>query len=397
MRLKQVSAGVAETGVAGRSAQALALASGDKKIVLVTIDIMGIGVPRADGITKGICARCNLHASDVIVVCSGAASGPVTCPGYGKAEPDEAFLKELGARLPELAVSALKALAPASIGAYRANLPHIAHNARFLTRNWKAVNEWMDVPPNEVLSAEGPADADLDVLAIRDAAGSIAALLWCHSAEDRFGESLGQAVQSEIDRRMGRHVPCLRLPGCGANSAFTYGLEKTADLLASSVIASAMEACCDPTAAISSEKRDVILSVRDYTDFFDRAEVEMKCPDAVPVFERELELLQNEAPAALPASAQAFRLGGFAIAGFPGNVFAEFALGLKNRSPMKLTCATGFCGGTLGYLLPSASFDNGGFEAWSARWALPARGCGEFLCDELAGMLGRLSAKGNGK
>ena len=296
--------------------------------------------------------------------------GPVTYPAYGKAEPDEAVLQELEAKLP-VAAAALKALAPSAVGAYRASLPHIAHNARFLTRNWKAVNEWMGVPPNEVLSPESQADADLHVLVIRGCDGSLYALLWCYSAEDRFGESLSAAVQKEIDLRLGKHIPCLRLPGCGANTAFTYDFGKTADLLASSVVASAMEACCDPTASVGAEKRSVILSPRDYREFYDRAEIELKLPDAVPVFERELELLRKEAPLALPAAAWAFRVGPIVVAGFPGNVFSDFILELKKRSPVKLTCATGFCGATLGYLMPSAAFDNGGFEAWPARWALP--------------------------
>jgi hypothetical protein len=392
MRLKQLSAGVSEAVISGRSAKALAFSSDEKKMVLIAVDIMGFAAPNAAETINDICSRCGIGASDLMVVCSGAASGPVTCPRYGMAEPEEAFLKELGIGLPELAVSALNSLAPVSAGCYRANLPHIAHNARFLTRNLKAVNEWMDVPQNEVLSAEGPSDPDLDVLAVRDDSGSLSALLWCYSAEDRFGESLGSAVQEEIDRRLGGHIPCLRLPGCGADTAFTYDFQKTVDLLSSSVIASAMEACCDPTAAVCSERRSVILPVRDYSIFYDRAEVEMKLPGAVPIFERELGMLQKEALTALPASIQAIRLGGFAIAGLPGNAFASLALDLKRRSPVKLTCVTGFCGGTQGYLMPGDSFDNGGFEAWPARWALPARGSGEFLCDELAGVLVRLSA-----
>lgn len=391
MKLKQLYAGISETSISGgRGAAALAIASGEKKLLFVALDVMGIDAGRASAFTGAIGKSCGIPAGDVMLVCSGSLSGPVTCPAYGKGEPDEAALDGIAAKLPGLAADAVKALAPASAGAYRANLPQVAHNGRIFTRNLKVVNEWLGVPANEALSPEGPADPDLDVFVIRDAAGAISALLWSYSATDRFESSVAVAVQKEVDRRLGRHLPCLKLAGCGANIEFTYGLDKTVDLLSSSIIASSLEACCDPTAAVGSASRDVILSVRDYSSFYDRAEIEMKCPGAVAVFEQELEALQKEATAALPASAQVFRIGGFAIAGLPGNAFAEFALDIKKRSPVKLTCATGFCNGTLGYLMPRASFDCGGFEAWPARWAQPSRGCGEFVADELAELLARL-------
>lgn len=392
MRLKQLNAGIAEKEIAGRGAQALALSSGAGVALLVTADIRGMSVVRANAVSSKICESTGLGASGVMLVCSGSFSGPVTCPGYGLGEEDTAFLDALEAALPELADSAVKALAPASAGSYRACLPHAAHNARLLTRNYKAVNEWLSVPKNEVLSPEGPADADLDVLALRGGTGEIASLLWCYSAPDRFQESLGQAVQAEIDKRMGMHVPCLRLPGCGANTAFTYGFEKTVDLLASSVVASALEACCDPTAAVSFARREVILPVRDSSKFHDRAEVELKYPDAVKVFELELEKLQKEAAVALPAAIQALRIGNFTIAGLPGEAFAELALDLKQSPPAGRACVAGLCGGTLGVVVPERSFENGGFEAWPARWALPARGCNEFLRGELAFLMARLAA-----
>lgn len=391
MKLKQMTAGAAELEICeNQFAKALAVVSGNKTILFLALDLSGFPNEYAEGALSAIFTQCGLSSEDVMMVCSGTRNGPVTSPRYGAVEVDESFLKGLSEKLPKVASGAMNALEIASVGTYRARLPHIAHEGRFVTRNCKVVNEWMGLPRNEVLSPEGPTDPDLDVLVVRDLAGEPLALVWSYGASDCFDRSLAQAVQEELDNRFGRHVPCLYLPGCGASIQFTYDLGKTVGLLADSIMAAQAMACCDPAAIIGSVKKNVILPVRDYSCFHDRAEVELKYPEASAAFEQEIEALKKDGRIAFTTTIQAVRIGNFAIAGLPGDCFAALGLDLKARSPFKTTCATGYCNDSLGYVMPGKSFAYGGFEAWPARWAKLARGCGEFLTNELSAMLNGL-------
>lgn len=391
MKLQQMKAGAAELEICeNQYAKALAVASGERVILIMALDLSGFPNEHAEGSVSTICAQCGLSPEDVMIVCSGTRNGPVTSPRYGAVEVDEVFLKDLSEKLPELAKDAVNAQAQASVGTYRASLPHLAHNGRFITRNYKVVNEWMGLPGNEVISPEGPADPDLDVLVVREFTGKPLAMVWSYCSCDRFDRSLAQSVQVELDTRLGRHVPCLYLPGCGANVQFTYDLEKTIGLLADTIMAAQAMACCDPAAVIGSVKKKVILPVRDYSSFHDRAEVALKFPEASAAFEQEIEAMQKDGRIAFATTIQAVRIGNFAIAGLPGDCFAELGLDLKKRSPFKTTCATGFCNDSLGLVMPGKSFAYGGFEAWPARWAKLARGSGEFLTDELSAMLKEL-------
>lgn len=391
MKLKQMTAGAAELEICeNQYARALAMVSGHKKMLFLALDLAGLPSECAEGALAAICAQCGLSSDEVMMVCSGTRKGPVTSPRYGAAEVDEAFLSGLSEKLPKVASDAMLALEMASVGTYRASLPHIAHEGRYLTRNYKVVNEWMGLPRNEVLSPEGPTDPDLDVLVVRDLAGEPLALIWSYGASDCFDKSLAQAVQEELDSRFGRRVPCLYLPGCGASIRFTYDLEKTVGFLADSIMAAQAMVCCDPAAIIDSVKKNVILPVRDYSCFQDQAEIELKYPEASAAFEQEIEELKKDGRIAFATTVQAVRIGNFAIAGLPGDCFAALGLDLKARSPFKTTCATGYCNDSLGYVMPGKSFAYGGFEGWTARWANLARGCGEFLTDELSAMLKEL-------
>jgi neutral ceramidase len=394
MRLKQMTAGTAELEICeNQFAKALAVMSGEHGILFLSLDLSGFPHAYSEGAVTAICARCGLSPENVMVACSGTRNGPVTSPRYGAVEVDEAFLEVLVKKLPELAHDAVNALADASVGTYRASLPHIAHESRFATRNYKVVNEWMGLPRNEVLSPEGPSDPDLDVLVARDPAGEPMTLAWSYGAADHFGQSLSQSVQEEMDNRLGRHVPCMYMPGCGANVRFTYDLEKTTGLLADSIMAAQAMACCDPSAIIGSVRKNVILPVRDYSSFHDRAEVALKFPDALSAFEKEIEAMQEDKRVAFSTAIQAVRIGSYAIAGFPGDCFARVGIDLKKRSPFKTTCAIGYCNDSLGFVLPRESFAYGGFEAWPARWAKLGKGSGEFMVDELSGMLKGIHGK----
>jgi neutral ceramidase len=105
-------------------------------------------------------------------------------------------------------------------------------------------------------------------------------------------------------------------------------------------------------------------------------------PDNVLLsYARECRLL-----AALPERAttelQALRIGAGAIAALPGEIFVELGLALKGDSPFGAeqgaTMVVGLANDYVGYVgTRKAIAEEGSYETWAARSALPAAGEGE--------------------
>jgi len=399
-------------------AKALALSDGETTLALVTLDLFGLQREAADLLIQRIAQEAGggLRPEALMVVCSHTREGPCTTPVVGQAQVagkytrfvescNGEYTREVAAKAADAVGLALAMLEDASLGLGYAVLPHLIHNHRLMTRNRKAVTAWLGVPRDEVLEPEGPIDPQFGVFVVHDGRGHPVCLLWSFAADLRYddgnplhdspnrvyfpaGENaahisagLPYYVQQAVDERIGRHVPSLYLSGCGGDVSFTHGLERSADAVASAVMAVQLETPCDPVIRLGCARERVILPIRDYSQFWSRHDIELKYPQAVDAFAREVTLLQAQGAHAVPAAVQAFRLGRFALVGLPGLAFAGLALDIKGSSPAKGTVVAGNLDGQAGYLLPRAAFDHGGFEAWPSRSSPVGAGGAEFVSE----------------
>lgn len=374
-------------------AKALVLTNGEASLVLVTLDLFGLQASAVERLVKAISERCGLAPEAVWVVCSHTRAAPVTTEVVGCGGVEAEYLQRILAEVPEVVARAQDALAPAAVGLGQALLPHLMYNHRLMTRNMKAISAWLGVPRDEVLAPEGPVDASLTVLVVRDERGRPFCLVWSCAGDNRFSRDeeisadLPYYVQVGLDERLGRHVPCLYLPGCGGNISFTYGLAETADALASGVMAVQLETPCDPAVRLGSLWRRVVLPIRDYSQFWSEADVELKAPQVLETYRKEVEYLQQEGAYAVPARVQAARVGRFGLVGLPGMPFVELGLQVQQASPFQKTLVVGNTGGDVGWVIPRAAFETGGFEAWPARSAKVGPGGGEFLAEQAVVLL----------
>jgi hypothetical protein len=293
---------------------------------------------------------------------------------------------------------ALDGLEPAALGAGHATLPHLVYNHRMLTRNQKAISAWMGVPRDEVLEPEGPIDAAFRLFVVRDGRGRPLCLLWNFAADNRFSDDglisadLPHYVQEAVDERVGRHVPCLYLGGCGGNATYARSLEQTADAAASGVMAVQLETPCDPMVRLGAASEEMILPIRDYSQFWCKPDVELKAPHAVDFFASEVEHLQAEGAHGVPVTVQAFRLGRFGLVGLPGMPFAEFGLAIQEGSPFATTVVASNAGGYAGYVAPRQALQHGGFETWPTRSSRVGPGGGEFMAKRATSLLAGLAS-----
>jgi hypothetical protein len=378
------------------TAKALVLTDGAESLAVVTLDLFGLQHEATAKLVQEIAEQSGLKPDAIMLVCSHTRGAPYTTPVVGWPGVHDQYLEDVIRTVPDVVTQAQAALQEASLGLGHATLPHLVYNHRLLTRNMRAITAWIGVPKNEVLAPEGPIDSDFIVFVVRDDRGFPLCLLWNFAADNRFSQDdqlsadLPYLVQEELDQRLGRHVPTLYLTGCGGNVSFAYELRKTADAVASAVMAVQLETPCDPMIKLGCAKERVILPIRDHSEFWSQADIELKYPQALQAYAQEVEYLQEEAALAVPTSVQAFRLGRFGLAGLPGMPFVEFALEIKKHSPFQATLVAGNVGDHPGYMITREAFQHKGFEAWPARSAKIGPGGGEFTAQEAISLLEHL-------
>ena len=67
------------------------------------------------------------------------------------------------------------------------------------------------------------------------------------------------------------------------------------------------------------------------------------------------------------------RLGDVALVGLPGEMFCEFGMDIKRRSPARWTLVSELCGDEIGYVPTRESFAQGGYEADARQHVLRPR------------------------
>jgi len=88
----------------------------------------------------------------------------------------------------------------------------------------------------------------------------------------------------------------------------------------------------------------------------------------------------------------ALRVGECACVALPGEIFVELGLQLKGQSPFHPTLIASLANGYVGYVPTRGAIEQeGGYETWAARSALPAAGTGEAMVTLAAGLLRALT------
>ena len=81
---------------------------------------------------------------------------------------------------------------------------------------------------------------------------------------------------------------------------------------------------------------------------------------------RSLQRLRDEHDAPVECEVQAIRVGPVTLLAWPGEVFCDIGMEVKQRSPFRPTHAIGCANGWIGYVPTPQAFQEGGYEADSA-------------------------------
>ncbi len=382
---------------------ALFLDDGRNQLLIVANDILYVPKDMAARARRRIGQTTGLPPEAIMLSATHTHSGPVVTPKLddkGDAvvpNPDPAYLTLFENGMVEAAERAFRAARPAEIGLAVAQVSGVGTNRR---------------------SPEGPADPEVPVLMVRDAAKHtpLAAMTVyaMHPTVLHEDSKLVSADFPGMARRylqakvLGADCPVLHHTGAAGNQSPRYCVRgqtfEEAERLGN-ILGQAVEAAM----AKVTYRRDISLRygqdlveylVRDLPSIpdaekkvqFVREKFARQQKDGTPravVRTTECDLFGAEATLYLakvaakglvktalkrcmPAEIQCFRIGPWAFVGWQGEVFIEYALEVRRRNPntFVITLANG---AMQGYIVTQAATDEGGYEASTALFS-PASG-----------------------
>jgi hypothetical protein len=396
--------------------KALVLSNPEAEVAVVTLDALGIDRPDATRATELAQARCGVPADAIVITCSHTHVAPSMLPtlhtyrttfnpGFDAAAQarERAWVEHVVQTIAEAVAQAKAAQQPASLGVVTANLPWLVFNRRRKTRDYGVWTHWMRIPRDQAYDVEGPIDPDFGLFVVRDAQHRPLCFMWNFTGHnsfnfgDRYSGDLTYTVQAALDERLGKHVPCLYTPACSGNTNyFDYGkpegLVKATEGVADAIMAVYREACTLPEAKLGARKAELYFAQRDFSRYWWQADIAQKLPKWNEYGPKEVARFRAEAAqqATYQTDVVALRLGNAALVAFPGEMFVEFGLMLKARSPFRHTYAAIYANDYAGYVATREAFVNGSYEVWPTLNARIGREGGYLMVDKAVELLEEL-------
>ncbi len=389
-------------------ARALVVSDGDETIALVTCDLICCPREVLDRAKTLAHLRTGIPPDKVTAACTHTHTGPATTGLLG-AVKEEACNEWLAPRIADALQMAQRRLQPAVACWGVGSEPDEVHNRRWHMRDGSVVMNPPVAGPDLVHPA-GPTDPDVGVLAFERADGTpIAAVV--NYALHYVGGGSGlevsadyfPLVEAELQRMADARFPVLMTNGCCGdinNINFrqpdpprpSHHPWAQAHHVARVVAAEALrvweQSPRHPEARVAAASQETPIPRRRSTpEELERAAlaVGLTAEESGLGFvqwamERE-KLLVDKLPVVLPTLVSAGRVGEVAWAGLPGEVFCEFGLAIKERSPFAQTMPIELANDYVGYVCTPEAIEQGGYETWLARSSLPTGEGGWALAD----------------
>jgi hypothetical protein len=411
------------------TARALVLDDGSTRMAIVVCDLLSLKSDLVESIRSLIEAECSIPRTNVMVSCTHTHSGPATSRHRGD-DPDPAYIESLVQRIADGVRIAQTRLQPARIATGRAPVAGVCFNRRYhMADGTVRFNPGVNNP--DVIGPAGPVDPEVVALLVESADGVPLALWSCLSTHyagtddelaisaDYYGYYAAAIARSLGDQCIGLHANGTSGDINTIDIAAPNALHGTAKAIR---VGDAVAATAIQAVLAQPRQDDVALGARSERCLIERWSV---TPDDIATAIQLLEMPQHTEPlpagtfsylvgqpipayqivpyaqgvlhvAELPAQSElevhVLRIGDLALVGLPGEVFVEFGLTLKDRSPFAHTAVVGLANGAVGYLPTEAGFDQGAYESWRSEWSWTNRGTGERLTERAATLLDQVAA-----
>jgi neutral ceramidase len=402
------------------TATAVVLAAGDRKIAILSCDIIFIQSPDVDEIRRDIATSIGTQSSHVLINCSHTHCGP-TLPSFMREEGEQAAMqREYVANLRRLltgcAAAANRAMRPARIGT-GIGTAHIGINRREKDSDGKV---FLGENP------DGPMDPDVGVIRIDDREGRPIAVLFsygCHTVTMgpkclMLTPDFPGPARELIENATGAKALYLQaaagninpITGIGPKEDDTENMKRLGFTLGAEVLKTMMQIRTHekrgPRAVWSSLSKNITYPYAPVED----SDVEIGAISetldlplqALPSLEEAKRILEARTASLqkarkdgvpenmlnayrrfedwagiliravesgvrnpiVPLPLQVIRVNGLGIAAVAGETLCELGMDVKRASPFEKTMFLGYSNGCISYIPPEEAYPPGGWSPW---------------------------------
>jgi hypothetical protein len=357
-------------------ARVVVVQNGKRKLAVVGIDLVKVRHDIADAAIALVLKQTDITRDAVLICPSHNHSSPFIPEGGPN---NKEYIATLPGLLARGIIAADKALQPARLSIGRSLVLEGHHNRRLISKaDGLALNTWLtklndlkQVP--QVLGTEGPIDPELWVARFDTPDGKpLGALVnfTCHPAfHDRSGLMKWSAdfpgvIADYVTESLGNGAVCVFTQGASGNIAppvqFTPDWRERSMVFARAALAAANSAFpIEGPVPVDYLRRDVEVPRADPSKQRDEAISRLGWrPEAFAAAKAEAS--KGSPTRSVPVSAA--RIGPFAIATNGGELFVEWGISIKQRSPFPYTVLSELTNDWVGYEPTRQAFAHEGYE-----------------------------------
>jgi neutral ceramidase len=361
-------------------AKTLVATDGEKRIAIVGVDIVGLPRALVDQAIDEAAQRTGIAHDAILISCSHTHSGPYTSGPFFLDALDHDFLSQLPSLIADSIQQADSARQPATLHIGRSLVYQGMHLRLALCKDGKAFNSWMmdalndlDTSP-QIVGMCGAIDPELWVLRFDDMRGKPFGVFFNFSVHtnSHFGVTWSADYPGVVAEFMGDtfgdDVITVFTPGACANINPLLGGQRWREgavHFAQAAVAAAKRAKkVEGNIVVDAIRRDVSVPKRDPATQPTGAIQRLNWGGGKHyenVFEPLLEYVANM-PDQWLTPVNAARIGPFALASSPGELFVEHGFSIKKRSPFPHTAVAELTNDWAWYLPTKDAFEQQVYE-----------------------------------
>ncbi len=361
---------------------ALVFGDGKRRGALVSCDATFIDRPLLLRMRDSCARRTGLAPDCIAVAATHTHAAPATCPSFlSGASPDPLYLDFLVDQVAAAVDQAQRRMRPAVMVAGNCPTPGWEFNRRLLRPDGSVLMTW-PLKAHPGLPAAGPEDAEMSFVAFEEPSGEPLAFVVNYPSHNNcvaevYHGDLGGCTGDALRAALSAPIPTPFLQGaCGDVMWCSGDPPPLRGHALAAKIGADIAACLVPAyrAAARREVEQVTID-REVMEIGDRPFAESTfCEDlcrgadeAARLYARcrydpEEEAVKALGPTSCAVEIQALGFGEVAICTNPAELFAEFGMEIRRRSPFAVTLVAELTNGYCGYVPTEAAFAQDGYE-----------------------------------
>lgn len=359
---------------------------GNQRVAVLSVDVCVLPAALVDSLQQACAATGALDAKSVLIAATHTHVAPCTTDQLvGKVDPD--FIKQLEAATAQAVKRAVDDLEQIELFAGSGHLAQMGWNRRGMRRDGSCHMYWGSWK-EDFVGIEGPRDGEVAVVFARKSNGQVKAVVSsfathpnCVEGESYYSADLPGQVRRVLRAALGDDVGVVYLTGAAGNTAPSImennpesiqpwrgesGLVRSGLYLGGEilkVIAEQVNPMVEPL--VQHEQAQIDIPMREWDAWADLSEFK---GGMLEFFEQSradwARLMREDNP--VPIRLHALRLGDAAICFNPTELYVEFGLAMKQKSPARTTLIAQLTDGYWGYVPTPEAIRHGGYSALSA-------------------------------